>query len=278
MSDDDYSKRMLRMPVHFGPRTGPRAGPDGRRFECRDGPNVTSFAVQFLSSERQLEALLPKGFALAGEPVVTVYANYQTDIEWLAGRGYNLLGVRFPATFNGQQDNVTGQLLTVLWENLTDPIITGRDELGVPKVYCELPEPTQNDGEYHLTASWLGFRFLDMRVGQLRRMSSEEISTAQNAQSSAGDLHYKYIPKTGEWGSADVAYVTHIPAATPNRVIHEQSTGTGSVEFHQARWEDMPTQYNIVNALRALDIREWRGASMTRWTGGKDLSDAKILR
>ena len=141
MSDHDSRGNMLRMPVHFGPRTGPRAGPDGQGFECRDGPNVSSFAVHFLSNARQLEALLPEGFELDGEPVVTVYANYQTDIEWLAGRGYNLLGVRFPATFNGQRDSVTGQLLTVLWENLADPIITGREELGVPKIYCELPEP-----------------------------------------------------------------------------------------------------------------------------------------
>ncbi len=275
---DDSRDNMYRMPVHFGPRTGPRAGPDGRRFDCRDGPNVTSFTVNFLTSASQLRALLPERFELAGEPVVTVYANYQTDIEWLAGRGYNLLGVRFPATFNGAQDQVTGQLLTVLWENLTDPILTGRDELGVPKIYCELPEPRETGDGYHLAASWLGFRFLDVSITDLQPLTGAQIEDRQRAQTSAGDLHYKYIPKTGEWGSADVAYVTHIPAATPNRVIHEQFSASGSIEFQRARWEDMPTQFNIVNALQALEIREYRGASMSRWTGGKDLGDARILR
>ena len=269
---------IMRMPVHFGPRTGPRRGPNGERFECIDGPRVRSFSVSFLTDPAQLEAMLPDQFMLAGEPVVTVYANYQTDIEWLAGRGYNLLGVRFPATFSGEQDRVTGQLLTVLWENLTDPILTGRDELGVPKIYCELPEPVQVGDDYHITASWLGYRFLDIRLSDLSPLSAEQIAASQKAQTSAGDLHFKYIPKTGAWGEADVACVTHIPAATPNRVIHEQSAGQGSVEFHRARWEDMPTQYNIVNVLQSLEIREYRGATMTRWTGGKDLSDARILR
>jgi acetoacetate decarboxylase len=278
MTEDNKRAGMLRMPVHFGPRTGPRAGPQGQQFECRNGPNVTSFAINFLTDPQQLEALLPDRFELAGEPVVTVYANYQTDIEWLAGRGYNLLGVRFPATFNGEQDRVTGQLLTVLWENLTDPIITGRDELGVPKVYCELPEPENHDNEFHLTASWLGYRFLDMRVSKLDALSEEQIVERQKVQTSAGDLHYKYIPKTGHWGEADVAYVTHIPTSTPNRVMHEQLVGEGTVEFHRTRWEDMPTQFNIVNVLHALEIREYRGASMSRWTGGKDLGDARILR
>ena len=31
---------MYRMPTHFGPRTGPRYGPDGRKFECKDTPEI----------------------------------------------------------------------------------------------------------------------------------------------------------------------------------------------------------------------------------------------
>ena len=61
---------------------------------------------------------------------MTVAATYMKEIAWLAGRGYNTLGVSFPATFTGEEDEVTGNFLTVLWENLTDPIITGREELG----------------------------------------------------------------------------------------------------------------------------------------------------
>ena len=40
----------------------------------------------------------------------------------------------------------------------------------------------------------------------------------------------------------------------------------------------MPTQYNIVNALAALPIRAYRGASLTKTIGGKDISDQRILR
>ena len=44
-----------------------------------------------------------------------------TEIEWLAGRGYNVLGVSFPVVFNGKEDRARGSLLTVLWENLVRP-------------------------------------------------------------------------------------------------------------------------------------------------------------
>src|SRR4029079_6995773 len=119
------------------------------------------------------------------------------EIEWLAGRGYNVLGVSFPATFNGEQDRVTRSLLSVLWENLTDPILTGREELGFSKIYCELPEPTVLRGAWHLIASWLGFKFLDLEINQLRQQSAEEIAT--QVETGDGQLHYKYIPRTGEW-------------------------------------------------------------------------------
>ena len=132
---------MYRMPTHFGPRTGPRYGPDGRKFECKDNPKSTSVTVSFLTNSEQLEAFLPPGFSLNGEPVVSVSGGYMKEIEWLAGRGYNTLGVSFPVVFNGEVDRATGSLLTVLWENLTDPILTGREELGFSKIYCELPDP-----------------------------------------------------------------------------------------------------------------------------------------
>ncbi len=207
--------KMYRMPTHFGPRTGPRQGADGRSFENKDTPKTTTIAVSFLTNADQLEALLPECFQLAGEPVVTVEASYMTEIEWLAGRGYNILGVSFPATFHGEQDHVTGSFLTVLWENLTDPIITGREELGFSKIYCELPEPVVFRGETHVIASWLGFKFLDLKVNNLRQQSAGEIERLAQAQTGDGILHYKYMPRTGEWGAADVAHATLTPAATP---------------------------------------------------------------
>lgn len=269
--------RMYRMPTHFGPRTGPRQGPDGRTFACEDNPKSTSLAVSFLTDGEQLEGMLPPGFSLAGEPVVTVAVTYMTEIEWLAGRGYNTLGVSFPATFQGERDRATGTFLTVLWENLTDPILTGREELGFAKIYCELPPPAVVRNEWHATASWMGFRFLDIHAQGLTRQSQEEIAALAAAPTNDGTLHYKYMPRTGEWGTADVAYACLTPAATPNRRVLERWVGDGSVDFHPARWEDMPTQYNIVNAFAGLAVREYRGAVLTKTVGGKDLSDQRIL-
>ena len=168
--------KMYRMPTHFGPIMGPRQHPEGRKFECIDNPKTLSLSVSFLSNPEQLERLLPDCFELGEQPIVTVSASYMKEIEWLAGRGYNVLGVDFPATFRGSQDNVRGPFLSVLWENLTDPIITGREELGFSKIYCEIPEPRITGNEAQCTAGWLGFNFLDISVTDLVRKENEGTS------------------------------------------------------------------------------------------------------
>jgi len=266
-----------RMPTHFGPATGPRRGPEGRRFACQHTPKITAVAVSFLSRPESLSELLPPGFTLGQQPVVTVTATYMKEIEWLAGRGYNMLGVTIPAVFHGQAGPVTGNFLTVLWENLTEPIITGREELGFSKIFADLPEATTRDGEVHCIAKWDGFTFMDLSVRKLRPASPEALTAKPAAAASAGTLHYKYMPRTGEPGRADAQYAVLTPLAIPNRVVKSVAHGEGSVHFHRARWEDMPTQYMIVNALQALEVIEFRGATVSEMEGGKDLSDQQIL-
>jgi hypothetical protein len=272
--------RMYRMPTHFGPATGPRSGPNGERYPCVDSPSTTRWSVRFRTDRAQLEALIPEGFGLqlGSDPVVAVDYTVMKEIDWLAGRGYNTLGVSIPVVFRGERDRAAGPLLTVLWENLADPIITGREELGYAKIYCELPEPRVLNGETHCEASWLGFQFMDLVSRDMRRLTDEEIAGRAGAPAVDGTMHLKYMPRTGDWGAPDVAYVTLTPASGSRAVAKEQWIGKGSVGFHRARWEDMPTQFMIVNALADLEIHEVLGATMTRSVGGKDLSDVRILR
>jgi len=93
-----------------------------------------------------------------------------------------------------------------------------------------------------------------------------------------GHLHFKYIPKTGDWGRPDIAYATFTPYHGTNKVITELWRGKGLVQFHEAAWEDLPTMFNIVNVFHNLEILEYREAQMVKSVGGKDLSDQRILR
>ena len=132
--------RIYRMPTHFGPAPGPRQMPMDALADSTRSPQKTLITASFLTDASALERHTPEGFQLAGESVVTIEFHYMTHIDWLAGRGYTMIQLWWPVTFKGERDRVTGRFLAVMWENLADPIITGRGEVGQPKLFAEIPD------------------------------------------------------------------------------------------------------------------------------------------
>jgi len=265
-----------RMPTHFGPSLGPRQGLDGRRYAGINGPKDLAISAAFQAQASQLEAFLPPGFYLREPNRVYLSFCYATEIEWLAGRGYNTFGVSIPVSYQGKEDQVDGKLLLVLWENMADPIITGREDLGFSKVYCELPEP-QFIGENVLCrASWDGCQFATLELTILKEVTPDKLP---QPLPSAGTLHYRYIPKPSAPGEADVEYAVLTPAADPNVKVDQIMVAQGaSGHFRQSSWEELPTLVHIVNALSTLELGDCVEATLMRSHGGKDLSDQKILR
>lgn len=277
-------EQYYRMPTHFGPSLGPRQGLDDRRFACVDTPDDTVLQATFKADKAQLETLLPPGFTLREPYTITFDFSYMTNIEWLAGRGYNTFGVSIPATYNGQQETVHGDLLLVVWENKADPILTGREDLGISKIYCEIPELQIIGDEVICRASWDGFEFASLKLRDLIEMSPEDYASQcadspASQQASEGILHYKYIPKTGCPGESDVEYAALLPDDWPNMkldlVKHSQAA---TISFNSATWEQLPTLVHIVNTLSALTLGECTQTLMTKTRGAKDLSDLRILR
>jgi hypothetical protein len=119
---------------------GPRQIPAEANADSTRSPRKTLISASFLTEASALERHIPDRFTLVGDPVVTVEFHYMTDIDWLAGQGYTMIRVWWPAMFKGARDQIVGRFLAVMWENLADPIITGRGEIGQPKLYAEIPE------------------------------------------------------------------------------------------------------------------------------------------
>ncbi|MCO5162240.1 MAG: acetoacetate decarboxylase family protein [Mesorhizobium sp.] len=242
-----------RMPVSFGPMPGPRQRVGGGRYDNHLA-HIDVYASGFLTSASAAQSLLPPGLVLDGEPVVTVEFSYMREIQWLAGRGYNTLGVKIPARYEGSSRRLRGSFLAVLWENKADPIITGRDELGYAKVFCDIHPPQVIDGQVLCTASWEGHRFLELELNGLSPTAPEP------APPTDGTLHYRYVPRVGCPGETDFEGVILTPTVAPAEVMG-YSTGSGDVRFLPSTWEQLPTLVHIVEALGALPILERRGAT-----------------
>jgi acetoacetate decarboxylase len=266
--------RIYRMPTHFGPAPGPRQIPAEANADSTRSPRKTLISASFLTDSSALERHIPERFTLAGEPVVTVEFHYMTEINWLAGRGYTMIHIWWPVVFRGEQDQVVGRFLAAMWENLADPIITGRGEIGQPKLFAEIPDLRIADGVYHCEASWMGFKFLDVSISDI----VEPATGPTQAPSLEGTLMLKYVPRTGAWGEADICQISFTPEANPCLTVESRNAAKGSVTFHRATWQDLPTMYHVVNALADFPVLSSRGAWIVKTRGGKSYLDQRILK
>lgn len=268
-SEDPNLKPQYRMPRVFGPLPGPRNVPKDKQNLPNNQTNLV-IAVTALTEAKQLEALLPPDCTLDGEPLVTMTMTFMSNIGWLAGRGYTILNVGFRIAHHSQsQGRLVGHFAPVVWENLADPIMTGREELGFSKIYADMPAPVIIGDSYSGSAGWLGFRFFELEASGL------EEAPLSGSPGPEGSFHYKFIPRTAALGTADAEYLEYAPRSTVsgNMRLVKKFAGKGRFRFHAARWEDVPFQYPIINALAALPVKEYRGASVSHLQATGSIGD-----
>jgi Acetoacetate decarboxylase (ADC) len=267
-----------RMPAVFGPAPGPRQKADGTPWRPEETGTMSCqwLTVSYLTQRSKLERLLPPGCELRGEPVVSVSLSYFSNLYWLAGRGYGILYVDVPVTYTGRTETIVGAFCPVLWEGSPDACITGRDELGFAKLFADIPKLTRDPalGTAGGEASWMGHKFFEIEARGLMEVGGEK----RLPGSDGAAIHYKYMPRTSSGGGEgpDVAYVTtslSLPGVngSDSPIKFEDSNfrkwkGSGTLQFHRATFEQLPTSFHVVNGMADLDIVEYVGAELVEFS------------
>ena len=229
------------MPAFFGPRPG---SVTTRRYN-----NVTNITVCYLTDPEILAQYIPAPFEVGELPMVTVNYSCAKEIDWLAGRGYNMIGVSAAVRFRGEEDQLEGALTLVMWENLTDPILTGREIKGIPKIYADIPDHQVINGEWRVNASHFSNRILEIKASELKPLSAVEISDNKKAMDGKDNwMGWKYIPNPDGKGAA-LSHPVLFPSEAETKELY---VGTGEVNWEHLTWEQNPTQFHIVNALADL--------------------------
>ena len=270
-----------RMPIMFGPAPGPRQNPDGRMWTAEEAGRMNAqwLNVGYRTDPAKLEKLLPPGFSLRGEPIVSVSCAWFKNLYWLAGRGYGILSVDFPVTYQGKTERIDGALCPVIWEGSPDAIMTGREELGFPKMFARFSEIDWNEAEGRATcdAAWFDDVFFDISLTEL--VEEAHPRKALPGSNGGAQMYYKYMPRTSPGGQAgaDLAYVT--TAAAPagsggsasnvnfDEFEFRRWTGNGRLAWHRATFEQLPLSFHVVNGMADLDIIEFVSAEMVQFSG-----------
>jgi hypothetical protein len=232
------------MPAVFGTMSGPRqVSAGGPVYDQARSPLRSVAYALFEADGAALAQMLPAGFALWGTPRLAVEFAALREIDWLGGRGYHMLMLRIPVVFTHRGTELQGWFQPVCWEDMAEPILSGREELGWSKVYGELPVLAQSAEQLVVAGEWEGFRFCELRL-------------------------------SGSAPAPAASYITMTPAGGSSmRLLSHQAATGAELVFHRPRWQDMPTQHQIVEPFAALALGRLLQAGRFEARGGKDLSD-----
>jgi acetoacetate decarboxylase len=240
------------MPVSFGPTRPLKAG------VFRE---VLTLSTRYVTDRDALAALLPEPYEATDLPVVTVYYQQCRGVNFLAGGGYNLMGINLAAFFNGKQDQVTGEYALVLWENDAHPILRGRELLGLPKIFGEIPDPFRLGEDWRVQVSENGHLLVEMTIARTLALEGDAPRQLAAQQNQTPWLGWRYIPKVTGAGAA-ISQATQIGI---ERTFDEVWSGTGTVSFgNEARWETCPLSGDILDAVKRLVVKEYIESTITR--------------
>jgi acetoacetate decarboxylase len=243
------------MPAHFGPRyIGEKTS--GMYHDC------TVMAVSYITDREKLAAYLPEPFEVGEEAIVTVYYVCNKEIDWLAGHGYNMIGVNASVVYKGEKEQLTGTYSLVIWESLADPILVGREVQGIPKIYADIPDHSMHHNVWRCNASHFGHKIIDMTLRIMEPVAAEDIAAEQKEQEGKNHpMAWRYLPAIGGFGKPAVNEIVTFPSESK---ITDAWIGEGTLDWQHLTWEQNPTQYHIVNALEALPVLSYLPAMITK--------------
>jgi len=206
-----------------------------------------------------LSDYLPEGFELLSPELSITFAMYR-EISWLAGGSYNLISASVPARFKGKRDRLEGSYNLVTWENKTTPIIGGREDCGVPKIYADIEDLHINQPNYFTNASLEGNSFLHLYMDDAKPVVGEQLEEIKAVGASVNLFGWRYIHKVGGPG-ADLSQPILYPQG---HEINSAWIGSGRVQWTELSQEQNPTQWNIIKALSELPIIEMKPVIMVK--------------
>lgn len=237
-----------RMPAHFG------GTPGGGMYNLRYD-DVTCIDITYVTDGDALSQYVPDAFEMTA-PLVSVAYQECRGIHWMGGGHYNLMALMTPARHISS--GTEGFFILVIWENKTAPILGGREETGMPKIFADIPGCHKLGERVTAHASHEGRVFLELELELAEELSAEELSAM--SASRLNQLGWRHIPNINRPGAA-LSQATLYPVEA---TYLSGSRGTGKVTWTAADPYHNPMQYHIINALAELPALEYRECNFTR--------------
>ena len=267
---------------------GPRQDFWGRsRAAASSKTKFCTASVRLKTSRTLLKNLLPNAsysFTGMGSVAYATFSQTTLDgLDWLAGGGYSHFGLYIHGVqYKSADGQITeGSYLPVLFEDLVDPIISGREELGFPKVFSTI-DVNRRRHSYHVTTSWRGGVWGRLNLTGLEETSQEEQQTNGATKTPPNLLLHRYMPCVGkdQKGIPEAEYPVVVDSAqdltiVPSRITRELRATDAKLEIDGLDWNQLPTLHHIVSRLAEIPVYEVIEAKVVEGEGVADVSSAR---
>ena len=238
MNSEDFGRRLMPLTVD--------------RPELADTTHYThtSFVtIPFVTDPDVLKTMLPPFFKPTPRSIVTVSYQHIGGVEYLAGRNYKIAQVMAEVMYEGHGRSITAIYPLAMWETDTNPIIAGREFLGTPKLFGEIPDLDKDDDAWRFSCSEYGSMLLSGTVRDMKPLTGEKFEALRDSLRTLRMMTWKYIP--GPNDSADASY----PICYSQEVdLDEILVGTGEVAWGTPSFEQAPISWHIPAALSKLPV------------------------
>lgn len=254
---------VYKMPVHFG-------GESFYPVRTVYG-DMTCMCVQFETVKESLLKLIPDDFYLL-EPLINVQFANCRDVDWMSGGEYRLIQLSAPVRYAGNSEGLVGEYVLVIWENKACPIIGGREEDGMPKIFADIASERHTGDHWFTAASYENNTFLNLDFLKQRELNKDEICEI-NEHPKVNNFGWRYLPNLGRGGAA-------LSQATlyPQEMIATQVwTGEGSIKWTPLSLEQNMLQFRIISTLAQLPVVKYTTAQIIKGSSRLNVGDSKIL-
>jgi acetoacetate decarboxylase len=246
INPDNY----YRMPLIMGPQW---EGKNPRLLY----PQTEFVALQYLTDAESISAMLPNCYKVGKEPQVNVLFGYNNGLEFMAGGGYIIAAIQVSARFDGDKEHIEGDYILVMFENQAWPMICGREDLGIPKLFADIsPIKVSPDGSLRCEASYWGHLLFSLELSPPKKQNRIVKLAANKILNSRPWLGYKYIPSLD--GPPDADYPT---ISWNNTNVKELwFAKTGKVHFGNATSNEIGQLNILMDALKTLTVKQVKQA------------------
>ena len=231
------------MPAHFG---GGNFDPEAQLIQ-----KATSLMISFETDKDILENYVPEEFELLSSEVQVIFSKF-TEINWMFGGNYNLIDVSVPVRFNGKENQVDGKYPLVVWENNTTPILGGREQTGIPKIYADIQDLHILNPHYTTSASLNGNTFLNSNFELKSEIVGDDLDGVKALSSSVNTIGWRYIPKVGVPGAELSQFILYPQGMN----VEKAYVGNASLKWTEVTPMQNPSQFYIINSLAKLPIKK----------------------